>query len=54
MSTHKEEWKRLFEEYSKSEDEVSQYRARCVMGLLDNKTYDAVEEVKPIEISFIK
>lgn len=52
--SHKEEWKKLFEEYSKSDSEQLQYRARCIQGLLENKTYDYAEIVKPKEIPFIK
>ena len=52
--SHKEEWKKLFEKYSSEDNEQSQYRARCIKGLLDNTTYDYAEAVKPKEIPFIK
>lgn len=51
---HKEEWQRLYEKYQSEDNEQSQYRARCIKGLLDNTTYDYAEPVKPIEIPFIK
>lgn len=51
---HKEEWQRLYEKYKSEDNEYSQYRARCILGLLQGKPLDAVEEVKPKEIPFIK
>ena len=51
---HYDEWKRLFEMYSAINTEQSQYRARCIQGLLENKTYDYTEVSKPKEIPFIK
>jgi hypothetical protein len=52
---HKEEWQKLYEKYNSEDNEESQYRARCIRGLLENKTYDYMERIpKPKEISFIK
>lgn len=51
---HKEEWQRLYDKYKSEDNEQSQYRARCILGLLENKTYDYAEAVKPKEIPFIK
>lgn len=51
---HYDEWKKLFEKYSSEDNEQSQYRARCIKGLLDNTTYDYSEAIKPKEIPFIK
>lgn len=51
---HLDQWKRLYEEYDKINSEESQYRARCILGLIEGKTYDYTEQVKPKEIPFIK